>query len=592
MNFPLDPVALAMVQNRLDHITHQMGWVMMRTARSPIFSQSHDFSCFITDANGYLVSQADGIPMHTGGGGFAVRAILRDFKDEIAPEDVFVLSDPYTAGGNHLPDWVIAQPVFVRGKLLAFTCNRAHQVDIGGGAAGTYNPLATEIFHEGIRLPVLKLIEAGRAREDLWRLLLLNTRLPEAVDGDLRAMIGSTRIGAERVALLAQEAGAGLADLADGFFESVLAYADRRFQSCLSRLPKGSWRVEIPIDHDCFQPIEARIAMMLTVGQSDLIVDFDGTSPQIRGFKNSSIANSTSAVYMGLASFFEPDLPKNEGTFRRVEIRLPEGTLVNARPPAPMTMNTNFPGHEIVQAIWNALGQALPERATAGWSKGVRSITAGVRPSGARYVMYQWPAAPAGGAIEGRDGFHLIGGTVTLGGITLPNLETYEHLYPVRFRRQELRCDSAGPGRFRGGAGCDYEVEILTPADYAFCSEGVGAPSGFGIAGGKAGAGGEMVISLAEGRIIHPPKYGLEQYGPATYHALSPGGGGFGDPKARHPLSVLRDARDGIVSVGSAEQEYAVAISQDGRSIDVERTQELRGGQPLVLNERSAALPE
>ena len=199
MTSTLDPISLALVQNRLDHVARQMGWVMIRTSRSPIFNQSHDVSCFITDAAGTLVSQADGIPIHTGGGGFAVRAILRDFEGAIEPEDVFLLNDPYTAGGNHLPDWVIARPVFAAGKLVAFACNRAHQADIGGGAAGTYNSAATEIFHEGIRLPVLKLIEGGKVRDDLWRLLMLNTRLPEALDGDLRAMIGSTRIGAERL---------------------------------------------------------------------------------------------------------------------------------------------------------------------------------------------------------------------------------------------------------------------------------------------------------------------------------------------------------------------------------------------------------
>jgi N-methylhydantoinase B len=574
MTLALDPIALALVQNRLDHISHQMGWVMTRTARSPIFSQSHDFSCFIADARGIVISQADGIPIHTGGGGFAVRAILRDFKDAIVPEDVFLLNDPYTAGGNHLPDWVIARPVFVMGELVAFACNRAHQADIGGGAAGTYNSAATEIFHEGIRLPVLKLIEAGRTREDLWRLLLLNTRLPEALDGDLRAMIGSTRIGAERLALLVTEVGA---DRADEFFEGVLAHADRRFQVALSRLAKGIWRAEEPVDNDCFEPIDGRIAVTLTVGTSRLIVDFDGTSPQMRGFKNSSIANSTSAVFMALASFFEPDLPKNEGAFRSVEIRLPEGTLVNARPPAAMTMNTVFVAHEIIHAVWKALAQALPERASAGWSKAVHSISAGLQPGGDRYVMYQWPAAPGGGGVEGRDGFHLIGSLITLGGLTLPNLETYEQLYPVRFRRQELRCDSAGPGRFRGGAGCDYEVEMFTPADYAFRGEGVGAPSSFGAAGGKAGAGGEVTLSLADGRTIHAPRYGVERYGPATYHACSPGGGGYGDPRTRDPSRVLRDVRDEIVSVAAAEREYGVAIAKDRRGIDEARTRELRG---------------
>src|SRR4029077_8535015 len=211
-----DPVTLALVQSRLDHISHQMGWVMTPTARSPIFSQSHDFSRSIADARGTLISQADGIPIHTGGGGFAVRAVLRDFKDAIQPEDVFLLNDPYPAGGNHLPDWVIARPVFVACSLVAFACNRAHQADIGGGAPGTYNSAATEIFHEGIRLPVLKLIERGQVRADLWRLLMLNTRLPAAQHGDVRAMIGSTRIGAERIQALVEELGV---DRADEFFE-------------------------------------------------------------------------------------------------------------------------------------------------------------------------------------------------------------------------------------------------------------------------------------------------------------------------------------------------------------------------------------
>ncbi|MBI2767205.1 MAG: hydantoinase B/oxoprolinase family protein [Chloroflexi bacterium] len=574
MSPSLDPVTLALVQNRLDHISHQMGWVMTRTARSPIFSQSHDFSCFIADSHGTLISQADGIPIHTGGGGFAVRAILRDFAGAIAPEDVFLLNDPYTAGGNHLPDWVIARPVFVAGALVAFACNRAHQADIGGGAAGTYNSAATEIFHEGIRLPVLKLIERGRTRDDLWQLLMLNTRLPEALDGDLRAMIGSTRIGADRLAALVEELGS---DRAGDFFEGVLAHADRRFRSCIDRLAEGVWRAEETVDNDCFEPIDGRIAVTLTVKDSELVVDFTGTSPQVKGFKNSSIANSTSAVFMALSSFFEPDLPRNEGAFRGVEIRLPEGTLVNARPPAPMTMNTVFVAHEIVHVMWKALSQALPERASAGWSKAVHSVTAGLKDDGSRYVMYQGGGAPAGGAVEGRDGFHLIGHLITLGGLTLPNLETYEQLYPVRFRRQELRCDSAGAGRYRGGAGCDYEVEMFTAADYAVRGEGVGAPSSYGAAGGKAGVGGAVILILADGSEIRTPKYGVQRHDPATYHAISPGGGGYGDPRTRDPARVLRDVRDGVVSAAAAEREYGVAITADGRGIDAARTAGLRG---------------
>ena len=394
-----DPITLALVQNRLDYIARHMGWVMTRTARSPIFNQSHDFSCFIADPEGTLVSQADGIPIHTGGGGFAVRALLKVFADDMADGDVFLLNDPYVAGGNHLTDWTILRPVFVAGRLLAFACNRAHQSDIGGGAAGTYNPAATEIFHEGIRLPPLKLIEAGETRRDLWQMLLLNCRTPELLDGDLRAMIGSTRIGAERIAALMAELGveAGLACFAD-----ILDHADRRLREALSSLPPGRYVAEEATDNDCFEDIETVIRLALTVAPDGMIVDFTGTDPQMRGFKNSSIANTTSAVYMGIASFFEPDLPRNEGTFRSVRIIAPEGSVVNARAPAPMTMCTVFVAHEIVHAIWKALSEADPARGCAGWGKSIHGVTSGGMGGDGDgrepFVMYHWNAMAGGGA--------------------------------------------------------------------------------------------------------------------------------------------------------------------------------------------------
>ena len=216
-----------------------MGDVMVRTARSPIFSQAHDFTCFVCGADGWLVSQADGIPIHSGGGGFAVRAVLRDFAGEIEPGDVFVLNDPWQAGGNHLPDWVIARPVFAGGRLVAFVCNRAHQSDIGGGAPGTYNPLARDTWQEGVRLPAMKLVARGEVRRDLWRLLLANSRTPELQDGDLRAMLGATRIGAERVAEFAEEVSV---DGALALFDGILDHAERRMRAALAACRTGSTR--------------------------------------------------------------------------------------------------------------------------------------------------------------------------------------------------------------------------------------------------------------------------------------------------------------------------------------------------------------
>ncbi|MEL6981743.1 MAG: hydantoinase B/oxoprolinase family protein, partial [Actinomycetota bacterium] len=277
-----DAIEVAVVQARLDHLCRRMGWVMTRTARSPIFSQSHDFSCYATDRNGVLVSTADGIPIHTGGGGFAVRAILdRHGPEDLADGDVFLLNDPYTAGGNHLPDWVIARPVLVDGTLVAFCCNRAHQSDIGGGAAGTYNPEATEIYHEGIRLPVLRLIEGGQLRQDLWDLLLLNSRTPDLLDGDLRAMLGSTAIGAAQVAELVTDlrskagATAGI-EVALAAFAAVTDHAEARFRARIAELPNGTWEATEHWDDDCFGPADITLRLALTIEGDEVIVDFAG----------------------------------------------------------------------------------------------------------------------------------------------------------------------------------------------------------------------------------------------------------------------------------------------------------------------------
>ena len=497
------PVQLALVQNRLDEIARQMGWVMVRTARSTVFSLSHDFSCFVSDENGVLISQADGCPIHTGCGGIALKAVLKAFQDNIYPEDVFLLNDVYTAGGNHLADWVIARPVFHDGKRVGFTCNRAHQSDIGGGAAGTFNPEATEIWHEGIRLPPLKLVDRGTVRDDLWQLLLLNCRTPDLLDGDLRAMLGSTRIGMERLVSLVADLGL---EPARACFNGILDHGDRMFRACVEKLPDGVYHGEDWTENDCFEPVRTPVRVAVTI-EGDLVnVDFEGTGPQMRGFKNSSLANTQSAVYMGLKSFFDEDLPHNEGVFRSVKINMPLGTAINPRPPAPTSNGTIVIAQHILHAVWQALSAAAPELACAGWGRSVHPTMSGRDDEKARdYIVYHFQAMPGGGAVRGRDGFAQVGHLSALGGLFIPNVEPYEQLYPVRFLRQELRCDGAGAGEYRGGPGIDYEVSMEFPIVMHFRSEGIGPPSGYGICGGQAGEGGFMEVTESDGTHDIPP---------------------------------------------------------------------------------------
>ncbi|NRP75237.1 Acetophenone carboxylase delta subunit [Ensifer psoraleae] len=573
-----DAILTTLLQNQLDHISQQMGWVMQRTARSPIFSESHDFSCFIADADGRLVSVADGIPIHTGGGGFAVKAVLRDFGSigSIRPGDTFILSDPYEAGGNHLPDWTIINPVFVDGRLIAFTCNRAHQSDIGGGAAGTYNAAATEIFHEGIRLPVLKLVEGGQLREDLWRLLKLNSRCPHLIDGDVRAMIGSTKIGARRIEALTKEFGLETVEKA---FSGILDHAERRMRKAISELPDGVYEGMDSSDTDCFEEIDIPVRVRVEIKGNTVLVDFTGSSQQVRGFKNSSLANTVSAVYVALFSYLDTTIPRNAGAFRPVTIVAPEGSVVNARYPAPMTSNTVYPATEIIYAVWKALAKVAADRACAGWGKAAHCISSGKDAEGATYVMYHMHAYPGTGAVQGRDGFPSLGTVITLGGMQIPNVEVFERKYPVRVEQQEMRCDAAGAGEFRGGTGIDYKVTVFDGAEYSFRGEGSGRSSGFGIVGGLSGAKADVVVFDEQGTGMATPRYGVMTLPAVKIAISSSAGGGWGRPIARPPEKVLRDVEDGLVSLDEAREIYSVAINDNHStemSIDWEATSRLR----------------
>ena len=343
------------------------------------------------DWNGRVIAQADGIPIHTGGGGYAMRAVIDRYGETIAPDDVYILNDPYVAGGNHLPDYTIIRPVFFEGTRIGFVCNRGHQSDIGGGAAGTYNPKATEIFHEGLRIPVMRLIDRGHVNDDLWRLLLLNTRCPELMDGDLKAMIGSTRIGAERLAGIA--ATLGVARCRD-YFDAALDYGERRMRAAIATLPVGDYFAEDVSDNDCFETRDVAVRLKLSVTSDGLVFDFTGTDPQIMGFKNSSYQNTSSAVYLALSTFFDYEIPRNEGTYRSVEIIAPKGTVVNALPPAPMTMCTVFPAQDIINACWRALALADPDRGCGSWGKNVNASTSAPGENGEPFIclLYTSPS--------------------------------------------------------------------------------------------------------------------------------------------------------------------------------------------------------
>lgn len=550
----IDPVSLSVFENRLNFIAREMGIVMLRSSRSPIFNQSHDFSCYLTDAAGHLVSQADGVPIHTGGGGFAVERLIEYWGEDVRDGDVFLLNDPYVAGGNHLPDFTVIMPVFHGGQLLAFACSRAHQVDIGGGVAGTYNPLAREIFQEGIRIPPVKIHDRGEFRHDVVNLVTLNTRFPEMVAADLQSMVGAVKAGGARIREMADQF--GVAEFGN-FCVGVLDYAERIVRKEVEAIPDGVYRGRDFMTNDGVSKREVDICVEITVEGSDVTVDFAGTSPQIESYKNSSYTNTCSAVYLAFATLLGGRIPLNGGSYRMITIKAPQGSLVNPVAPAPVTFCTHHPTYEIVHACWRAFEGVMPQLVSAGWGKPCHPVTFGRRPdSDELFVMFHMAAQPGGGAMAVRDGFDQIGQLQSLGAITIPNLELYEQIYPVRFLRHEFRCDSAGAGEHRGGSGVEYSVEFLTPTRHNLRGEGVGARTGFGVAHGESGARGEVVAQAGGGEPRALEDFGVAECAPGVLTVRSSGGGGWGDPKKRSRELVAADVRAGIVSQEAARTVY------------------------------------
>ena len=340
-------------------------------------------------------------------------------------------------------------------------------------------------------------------------------------------------------------------------------------------MPDGVYEGDEHTDNDCFAPGCFNIHVTLTIAGDRLTVDYTGTDPQMRGFKNSPIANTHSLTYVGLASFLGGDIPINEGTFRSAALILPPGTLVNPNPPAAQTMSTMYMGHEIVHAIWKALAQADPQRACAGWGKTLHGISTGHNPAGEPYVLYHWNALSGAGAVAERDGFHQVGLLGALGGLTVPNVEAYERLYPIRIHRHEIRCDSAGPGERRGGAGVEYEAEVHGDVVQSFRSEGLTYAAAYGVNGGGDGKGGDMSIA-SDGKLVNDlPAYGKRSLKNPVFKVSSAGGGGWGDPRRRKPEAVARDVLDGVVSLAAAREIYGVAVDAAG-TIDLPATERLR----------------
>jgi len=390
----VDPITISVVQHRLRAIVEEMGEAMLRTSYSQILNSSRDFSTALCDPDGRLIAQAEHVPIHVGALPFAARAVHEFFREQIRPGDVYLLNDPYR-GGNHLPDLTVFVPVFDDGRLVFWSINRSHQSDIGGATHGAYNADATEIYQEGLRIPPLKLYEEGRRRDDVYEMIVLNVRHPRDFRGDLAAMIGSARIGERRLGQLFGEFGSPVTHSA---VAAVLDGAERQVRAIIATWQDGSYEGEAFLDDDGHGAHDIPIRARILKHGSNLSVDLSDSHPQVTGFINSSYANTYSAAVVALAYLIDPDIPKNDGAFRPLHLKVKEGTIVCPRPGAPVTLCTNHCGQEIIEAIVRALAPACPDRAMAGWGRRFRLAVQGIDPRNGRpFIWHLFQARPGGG---------------------------------------------------------------------------------------------------------------------------------------------------------------------------------------------------
>lgn len=560
------------IMNRLDSITKEMGIALEHSAHSPIFAEACDFACCICDAKGELVSQLNGIPILATAGSFSVKAVLRKFGENIFDGDVFIINDPYD-GGNHLPDIGIITPVFAQDELLFFCVSRAHHGDIGGSTAGSYNPKATEIFQEGIRIPPTRLMKNNEMLDDILDLIRINTRNPQMLTSDFLAQIGSNRLAAKRI----QEMLSSFSpEIVKNAVSVSLEMAERLTRKRINEVPDGIYKASDYIDDDGFQQEPIKIEVTVKISGDQMLIDFEGTDDQVTGFINTSVVTATCASGIAALWFLGKDIPRNGGAFNCIEVNLPEGSLVNPHLPAPMTLCTLTPASEIIGTIFKALDQAESGRVSAGYHRYLGPSFYGVDPRNERYyVGFSFCSLGSGGAMEGHDGKPYMATLSNFGGVKAPNIESNEVQYPHLTLYHEMDSDTAGAGEFRGGCGMKYAFEVTADqADLVNFGDGIKhAP--FGLRGGGAGSLNRSVFFSQGQEIVMESKEAPRKAVKGDrIHLNTSGGGGWGDPRKRQAQKVYEDVLDGIISKEIAENVYGVIIEPSG--INLEKTEKRR----------------
>ena len=553
-NKALDAVTLSVVQNGLNQIASEMDLVHQRTSFSPVISEAYDRSNGIYDIKeGHIIAQGElGLPIFLGVMQETTREVI-EHRQDLEPGDVVIVNDPYF-GGTHLMDVKMVKPFYYQGKLWSYLSNTGHWSDTGGMVPGGFCATATEIQQEGLRLPPVKLVKRGELVSDVVDIIHSNVRVPDERIGDLRAQLGALSVGEQRLTVLLDKYGVETVDAVIGEMKKRSA---RLMRSHIESIPDGEYQFSSYLDSDGIEEGLLEINVTAKVTGSEVHFDLLNSSPPCKGPMNSVWATTLGSVYCSMKHIF-PDVPINSGCFEPIHLEKPHGTFLLAQYPRPVCGCAAETAQRIMEAVFGAIGQAIPERTFAGpaGTSGNFSLGGQDPSTGRGYVMYIFSGGGYGGWYGG-DG--ISNGCSTVGISKTQPAEVLEQHFPILFEEYALREGSCGAGRYRGGFGISYRIRLLRGDAKASFMMDHGLTGPFGLLGGEPGATNEIIVSR-EGELSRPfdnaKGDGFELAVGDTVQVHTPGGGGYGDPTLRPKETVEKDVAHGYITTEQARRSY------------------------------------